>query len=264
MVKTLQAATLALIFASPAAAAEPEIVPHLQNISVTIKAGFSEGSGVIFKREKHSFVWTAAHVVAGLRKERRAVDAKTGATKTVVEFEDAKVVKVLVEDGRTVGRYELDAEVIKYSDADHGQDLALLRVRAKGQFAEGTKFYKSEKPPQLGTKLYHVGSLLGELGGNSLTDGIVSQRGRLINKTIYDQTNATSFPGSSGGGIYEAATGKYVGMLVRGAGEGFSLYVPVRRMRDWSRKVKVDWAMDETIKMPGAEPWKNLPIEDAK
>jgi S1-C subfamily serine protease len=219
---------------------------------------------VIFKRDKHSFVWTAAHVVAGLRNERKVVDPATGVTRTVVEFEDAKVVKVLVEDGRTVGRYELDAEVIKYSNADHGEDLALLRVRAKNQFAEGAKFYKADKPPQLGTKLYHVGSLLGEIGSNSLTDGIVSQRGRLINKTIYDQTNATSFPGSSGGGLYEVSTGLYVGMLVRGAGEGFSLYVPVRRMRSWARRVKVDWAMDETVKMPGSEPWKNLPIEDVK
>ena len=70
MVKTLHAVALALILVNPVTAGEPEIVPHLQNISVTIKAGFSEGSGVIFKREKHSFVWTAAHVVAGLRKER--------------------------------------------------------------------------------------------------------------------------------------------------------------------------------------------------
>ena len=262
--KALALAFVALLLVAPVQSAEPDIVPHLQNISVTIKSGFSTGSGVIFKRDKHSFVWTAAHVVAGLRNERKVVDAKTGITKTLVEFEDAKVVKVLVEDGRTVGRYELDAEVIKYSNADHGEDLALLRVRAKGQFGEGTKFYKADKPPQLGTKLYHVGSLLGEMGSNSLTDGIVSQRGRLINKTIFDQTNATSFPGSSGGGIFDAKSGLYVGMLVRGAGEGFSLYVPVRRMRAWARRVKVDWAMDETVKMPGSEPWKNIPIEDEK
>jgi len=262
--KLFALAIAALLLTSPAPAAEPEVVPHLQNISVTIKSNFSTGSGVIFKREKHSFVWTAAHVIAGLRKERTAVDPKTGVKRTIVEFDDAKVIKTLIEDGRTVGRYELDAEVIKYSHADTGEDLALLRVRAKGQFSSGTKFYKADKPPKLGTKLYHVGSLLGEMGSNSLTDGIVSQRGRLINKTIYDQTNATSFPGSSGGGIYDAATGLYVGMLVRGAGEGFSLYVPVRRMRNWARRVKVDWAMDETVKMPGSEPWKNLPIEDLK
>ena len=39
------------------------------------------------------------------------------------------VVKRLREGGRTVGRLQMDAEVLKYSDADDGHDLALLRVR---------------------------------------------------------------------------------------------------------------------------------------
>ena len=51
----------------------------LQDISVTIKAENSEGSGTIFTRdvkntdgviEKVNFVWTAGHVVAGLRDVR--------------------------------------------------------------------------------------------------------------------------------------------------------------------------------------------------
>ena len=253
---------LTLVLATALGAAEPSIPRHLQDLSVTIKAGFSEGSGVLYVRDGQCFVWTAAHVVDGLRSQRKVVDPKTGMQKTVVEFSDAKVVKTLIEGGRTVGRYELDAQVLKYSGADYGEDLAILRVRAKGQFKSGVSFYSGENPPELGTRLYHVGSLLGSVGSNSMTDGIVSQHGRLIGKTIFDQTNATSFPGSSGGGIYLADKGTYVGMLVRGAGEGFSLYVPIRRMRAWAKTAKVEWAMDPKIAMPSKKEFDAIRVED--
>ncbi|HAT67623.1 MAG TPA: hypothetical protein DCS66_24005, partial [Flavobacteriaceae bacterium] len=57
------------------------------------------------------------------------------------------------------------------------------------------------------TELYHVGSLLGQTGSNSMTRGIVSQVGRVLNLgsgdgTVFDQTTVTAFPGSSGGGVF--------------------------------------------------------------
>ncbi len=104
-------------------AVQPVAVPndlaqYLQDISVTIRAAGGEGSGVLKRtRDGTTWVWTAGHVVAGLRKTRQVIDSKTGATKTLVEFDDAKVVKLLIENGRTVGRVEVDAEVVRYSDA---------------------------------------------------------------------------------------------------------------------------------------------------
>lgn len=240
----------------------PKDVPaYMQAISVTIKAGFSEGSGVAIDRNGTTFVWTAGHVVDGLRSMRKVTDPKTGTPRTIVEFEDAKIVKTLVEDGRTVGYLHLDAEVIRYSDADHGHDLAILKVRKKGAIKTSAVFYDEAKPPKLGTQLFHVGSLLGVVGSNSLTTGIVSAHGRLIGKTVYDQTTVTAFPGSSGGGVY-LTDGRYVGMLVRGAGEGFNLIVPVRRMRRWAKKAKVEWALDPRVKLPTEEERKKIPIED--
>src|SRR5688572_29318749 len=68
---------------------------HLQEISVTIKTGRGEGSGVIVTREVKAangktetinFVWTAAHVVEGLRSVRSAVDPKSGQSRQIVEF----------------------------------------------------------------------------------------------------------------------------------------------------------------------------------
>lgn len=237
---------------------------HLQDISVTIRSNTGEGSGVVFSRKTDAgavnFVWTAGHVVSGLRSEREVISA-TGSKQTIVEFADARIVKTLVENGRTIGRLELDAEVIRYSNAESGDDLALLRLRKKNFIESTVKFYPEAEIPSLGTELYHVGSLLGSQGANSMTSGIYSQYGRLIGKTVYDQTTVVAFPGSSGGGVY-LKNGDYVGMLVRGAGEGFNLIVPVRRIKAWAKRVQVEWALDESVPVPSDEEMAKFPIED--
>ena len=247
---------------------------HLQNVSVTIRSegdwSNGEGSGVIFTRKdadgnQVNFVWTAAHVIDNLRSTRKVV--VDGTPKTLVEFKDPMVVKEIRQDGRTVGRLQMDAEVLKYSDADDGHDLALLRIR-KFNFVKDTVTFHLDKDdiPKLGTDLLHVGSLLGQMGANSMTDGIYSQHGRLIkslNKYVFDQTTVTAFPGSSGGGVYLKSNANYIGMLVRGAGEGFNLIVPVRRMQDYCEKHKIMWALDPTVAMPDEDDLKKMPIEHA-
>ena len=132
--------TLTILSAvSTATAQDNKLYQHLQDVSVTVKSGFGEGSGVIVTREvevapnvkqKVNFVWTAAHVVDGLRSVR--VEIKNGKPQTLIEFKDAQIVKELVEDGRRVGEIKMEAKVIKYSDAENGEDLALLMVRKKG------------------------------------------------------------------------------------------------------------------------------------
>jgi hypothetical protein len=164
-----------------------------------------------------------------------------------------------------VGRLELDAEVIKYSDSEDGHDLALLRVRKLNFVTDSVTFYLDRNIPKLGTDLWHVGSLLGQMGANSMTDGIYSQTGRLIpslNKYVFDQTTVAAFPGSSGGGVYLKSDGRYVGMIVRGAGETFNLIVPVRRMVAWAKKNNMMWALDANAKMPTSEEIAKIPVED--
>ena len=67
------------VFATSVLAQDNQLYQHLQDVSVTVKSGFGEGSGVIVTREvevapnvkqKVNFVWTAAHVVDGLRSVR--------------------------------------------------------------------------------------------------------------------------------------------------------------------------------------------------
>ena len=136
-------------------------------------------------------------------------------------------------------------------------------------------FYSgSGVPVSIGTELYHVGSLLGQTGSNSMTRGIVSQVGRVLSLgtgdgTVFDQTTVTAFPGSSGGGVFLSErsgdkAGQYMGMLVRGAGETFNLIVPVRRMRSWAVKQDILWAIDSGKEVPDMKDILTLPVEGPK
>jgi S1-C subfamily serine protease len=239
-----------------------EIPQYLQDLSVTIHAGRSQGSGVIKTRDGVNYILTAGHVVEGLRHTRSIIDPKTGGSRTKIEFEDAKIVKEIYDDdGRSVGRVIMDAEVLRYSDADNGEDLALLRLRKKN-FVKSSVNFDSKGIVPVGTDLLHVGSLLGQLGSNSLTTGVVSQQGRVLRGVVYDQSTCAAFPGSSGGGIYRKADGAYVGMIVRGAGETFNLYVPMRRMRTWAERQGIQFVFDDAVAVPTEKVLRSSPIED--
>jgi hypothetical protein len=259
------------VLLSPAMAEDAAIVDKLQEVSVTIKSGGGQGSGVLVTRkigaDDYTFVWTAAHVVDNLRKQRTVVDPISGTSRIVVEFDDAAVVKEFTDEGRRIGETKMDAKVLRYSNSEQGEDLALLLVRKKNYAKTNAEFYLDDKIPPLGTELYHVGSLLGQFGANSLTTGIVSQHGRVLqglgaNGVVFDQTSVTAFPGSSGGGVFNKADGKYVGMLVRGGGEQFNFIVPIRRLRAWAVKSKIEWAVDPSKEAPSMEEILKMPVED--
>jgi S1-C subfamily serine protease len=272
--KNILTILLATAFLSTSVIASEKIknVPeHLENISVTIKAssGYKSGtgSGVLFTRErddgtKVNFIWTAAHVVDILRSEREVI--VNGTKVTVVEFKDAQMVKILTENGRKIGQTSIDARVIRYSDADNGEDLALLMLRAKNYTDVTTRFYCEDGIPKPGTDLYHVGSLRGEMGANSITEGIISRVGRVLlnSEKVFDQTSVTAFPGSSGGGVFLRDSGEYVGMLVRGSGETFNFIVPIRRMKEWATKADVLWALDRKVDLPSYDEIITHPVED--
>jgi hypothetical protein len=245
-----------------------KLVQSLIGVSVTVVTPRGEGSGVVKTRKvdgvSTNFIWTAAHVVAGLRHERSIVDGKSGSSKTVVEFDDAKIVKELVKAGRITGESAMFAEVIRYS-AD--EDLALLRLREDDFFKTDAEFYLEEKNgkpvlPSIGTRLIHIGSLLGQFGSNSYTSGDLSYQGRLLNKVVFDQTTVPAYPGSSGGGVYTASDGRCIGLILRGAGETFNLIAPTRRIHDWAKKAGVEWAMTAKAAMPTAADLARMPIED--
>ncbi len=235
---------------------------YIQDISVTIQSGHSQGSGT-YKMTKDGTVWilTCGHVVADLRKTRELFDGK-GGKKMVVEFDDAKVRQFLKEDGRLVGELSYAAEVIRYSDADNGEDIAILRLRTKKlKPLASANFYREKAIPEVGQELLHCGSLMGEFGSNSVTPGIISQHGRLLEGKTYDQTTCVVYPGSSGGAVVLKGNGQYVGMIVRGAIGGFNLMVPVRRIQSWTEKVGVDFIFDDAKTVPSEEKLRSTPID---
>lgn len=267
--RTLLSLCLILV-SSVVMAADPDakLIQHLQDVSVTINCKGGQGSGTLITRkvgdETVNFVWTAAHVVDTARTTRQIIHK--GAQKTVVEFDDVSVIQEFYENGRRVGEIKMDAYVVAYSDADVGDDLALLRVRKTNYVQASAKFYLDKELPPLGTELYHCGSLLGQVGSNSLVTGIIAQQGRVLNVgkpggTVFDQTTLTIFPGSSGGGVYRKTDGAYVGMIVRGTAGGFNFMVPIRRMKDFAKEAKVEWALDESVPMPTEAELKAIPAE---
>jgi len=264
----------ALLLSGLSVAYAQDVAQHLQDISVTIKSGSNEGSGVLITRKlvakegdkekiNVNFVVTCAHVVDNLRSTRQIIE--NGRPKTIVEFKDAQIVKELVESGRKVGELKMDAQVIMYSDAEEGEDLAILIVRKRGFVTANTEFCLESHTVEIGTNLFHVGSLLGQSGANSMTAGIMSQVGRVLDLgsgggTVFDQTTVTAFPGSSGGGVF-LTNGNYVGMLVRGAGETFNLIVPVRRMQSWAKARGAEWVLNPKLPTPSLEDIKKIEVE---
>jgi S1-C subfamily serine protease len=223
---------------------------RLQAVSVTIRSQGGEGSGVCVNRGGETFILTAGHVIADNRHVEHLLDAEKGATRTVPKFDPLLVTKELLEDGRSIGKLTIEAEVVAYSSAEHGQDLALLHLRKRGLVKDSAAFAPAGDPPGIGTPLSHVGSLLGQQGSNSFTTGVYSQIGRVLFGRVFDQTTCAAFPGSSGGGVFDAQ-GRYVGMIVRGAGETFNLIVPVRRIREWAGEQNLGFLFDESLGQAG-------------
>jgi len=250
------------------------IPDDLQAVSVTVKAKDGQGSGTLITRkigdDNVTFIWTAGHVVAGLRNTRLVIIG--GNTKTIIEYRDAEVVQEMQESGRRVGEVKYDAKVIKVTDADYGEDLALLMVRKCNAYPQSACVkFKLDKQyiPTIGVSVVHVGSLLGQFGANSFTNGLVSQTGRLLpgkgaESKIFDQTTVTAFPGSSGGGVFLAETGEYIGMLTQGVQklQGFNFIVPIRRIHKWAYDSKIEWAIDPSIVGPTLKEIEAIQVED--
>ena len=123
--------------------------------------------------------------------------------------------------------------------------------------------------PAIGVELSHCGSLLGQFGANSYTEGVLSQVGRTLemkgaNVKVFDQVTAVAFPGSSGGGMFLKANGEYVGMLTQGVMklQGFNFIVPVRRIHAFAKAAKIEWAIDPQAKLPTLAEIEAMPVED--
>jgi len=237
-----------------------EVSRKLQEIAVTVKTPRGTGSGTMVQRmidgRVRTFVWTAAHVVASLRSEEDGV----------VTFGEPTILVETWFAGEMTESKEYACKVIRYSDADNGHDLALLAVKEPNVFplSRSADFMREGWIPEISVELCHCGSLLGEVGTNSYTTGVLSKVGRMLEGLPYafDQITVVTFPGSSGGGVHLRKDGRYVGMLVRGhRTQGFNLMVPVRAMYEWAREVDCLWALDDSQNVPSLYEINTAPVE---
>ncbi len=226
------------------------VIEKLKTISVTVEYKDECGSGIVVQKDDYCFILTAAHVVENARTVKKVKD------KEEVSFNDCKVLLKTIEDGRIVGELSFDAEVVKY---DREEDLAVLLVRKKKAFTSGISFYLGEKLPPVGTKLYHVGSPLGELGSQSVIPGFYSAHGRIVETRLFDTISCNAFPGSSGGAVV-LEDGRYIGMVLRGRPGGFVLIKPIRVITTWLEKNKMKFLVDPKEKLPGLDEIRKLSV----
>jgi hypothetical protein len=233
--------------------------------SVFVKAGDSAGSGVLVKNGDRTFVWTAAHVLEDLQQVRTVVDPDSGLPKVEVTYPDVKVTVDVVKGGRKVGEETRAARVLRYDTAN---DLGLLLVTDRGWGAGSARFAAGE--PEVGAAVWHVGSFRGAKGRGSVSDGVVSAVGRLTKgprggdspDVVSDQFSLVAHQGSSGGGVFSKDTGECLGLINEfldlhprfGFSYGALLAVPARRIREYAKAAKVEYAADPSVKVP-ADPF---------
>jgi hypothetical protein len=253
--KVLLSLIVACVATCALAAPEPNpVYAKLQGTSVLVNVGDGCGTGVLVTKQvgevTRSYVWTAGHVVVCLRQPDGT-------------FKNPLIVHESREKGKLTGKAQVEAKVIAYSDADNGEDLALLEVLEDNfrPLAVSATFDLEADILPVGTELIHVGCTLGLY--NSVSTGIISQTDRdLLRKgKMFDQTTCMGYPGSSGGGVF-TANGTYIGMLTRGAGPGLNFIVPMRRIVPWAKQMGVYWALDPDLDVPSEEERISLPLTD--
>lgn len=177
----------------------------LLNQEGTLQAA-GEGSGVIYKIEgNQAYIVTNNHVVAG-----------------------ADALEVLMKDGTT--------EKVEVVGLDTFTDLAVLKMSSE-HVAKAAEFADSSKV-QVGEPAIAIGSPLGSMYANSVTQGIVSAVDRTITNKTEDgeltsinaiQTDAAINPGNSGGALLNVK-GQVIGInsikIAEASVEGMGFAIP--------------------------------------
>ncbi len=145
-------------------------------------------------------------------------------------IEGATVSRVVLQDGRTY-----DAEIV---GADDYTDLAVLKVDVEGLTPIE---FGSTEDLAIGQTAIAVGNPLGQEGGASLTEGVISALSRMVQfggeSVLYGmlQTDAPITSGSSGGALVDAS-GDLIGItsaigVGRGGAEGIGYAIPIELVR---------------------------------
>lgn len=180
-------------------------VAAVQSQAVNVNTDQGSGSGVVFHKHNLTYVLTAGHVVDHLA------------------YHDAVEV--------TQGQYSWSAVIV---NVDAERDLALLRLDTNPTILQSAHLAKRKATFSVGTRLLHVGNLLGEYSGSYVEGVLSAHRGE------FSQSTVLAWPGSSGGGIW-TTDGQLIGVLTRGAGPGLNFFIPHNHIWRWAVENDLQW-----------------------
>jgi len=232
MLRMITILSLLLLVVSPCFA---EPAKRLQANTVVLTDGYGHGSGVLFSRDRETFIWTAGHVA------------------DIWMNSDGTYDPIPVVQGGRLGA----AEVLRVGDYEAGVDVALLRV-TEGDFKGDAEFYRGFNDVKVGQKVIHCGTPLDKdwnerliaYGRFAYVDRLVEGRPLLEPRRI-DQVDITAYPGCSGGPVVDEETGGIVGLLVMGSSPRLTIIEPTRHIYKWAKEHDCLWAFDRMVDMPG-------------
>lgn len=246
--------------------AESDVIEHLENISVKIKVNDGSGSGTIFTRKDSTgtnditFIWTCAHLFSHVEDVFSMMFFGQFTTNTPIIDHAIIIQNLFNKDGAVCGSTNRLAKVIKYSDGETGQDLALLQLDGRFFNKDTVIFNLTGKPARIGTPLLTVASPRGKT--QSFSRGDISMvGGSSLKGNVLDQTTCVVYPGSSGSGIF-TTDGKYVGMVTIMEEPNINFMIPIRRIQEWAKKEHIEWAIDPGVSMPTEKELKSIKIGD--
>lgn len=211
------------------------------------------GSGFTIITPQDDYVITAAHVVASFR---TMTEGKTA-------FKKIRVSRLNYRSGVEVNRIYCDAEVVRYSDADIGHDLCLLRLARKGFAINSVSFF--DGTVNVGTPVIACGTPGDRKLANTVTQGIFAATDRSLPYTDqrYDQIDAPVYYGNSGGPAFLKETGECIGVIVRmlPGQSNFGFIVPSWRIKLWADRDGISFIYNDTSNAPTKAQLDKDPIE---
>lgn len=215
------------------------IIKKLMNSTVDVYGEFGAGTGVIIKKENNElYVLTCSHIFVFEDADGKQLESPIDKTEPFILSPTSnpsisRIVKISVS--RWIdGKKKTITKNAKIISLDTINDLCILKVPNFEDFTtEVVEMYKENSPPPIGTEIYHVGNFLGKYS-YSVSKGLIAHNSRGHMGEKYQCDINVSF-GSSGGGVFDTNSGKYIGMII-------SIYPSIHGVMVTSSKQILRWA----------------------
>lgn len=200
--------------------------------------GLFGGSGVLVRRDDGEwYCWTAAHVVESLKKE-------CGLSRSIV--------LARIFDQRQGLDMRVESRIQRVIAIDEKLDLALLQIILPD--FPFTSAVVDRAPIELGREVINCGfPHVGVAPWNTVWGRISQVPGEEWNDPPnypdgkYLGCSLMAFPGCSGSGIWDASTGRLLGILVAAFGPGGITFIHNDVMAEFAKEHDITWALGKNL-----------------